>query len=225
MRVHEGLLQNTNIDTCHHDHNSRVSVNGWHTNNTTCGALQKEYRRQLSGRCTTVDGAHTCTLCSKCNMLDTTSHFALGRLPSTNSLARAAHSFAKVSTWTIEHGTKVRVDSVVPPRASCQLRTCQTRSRDGAASVADTLLSTVAFWRQLAWSPASSEATTCRGFGTGTLWQNLSTVHGATCSSWLSTKPHRGMACCTDSTTCHCSCNLKSSIDSPPSLPTTCART
>ena len=26
MRVNGGLLQNTNIDTCHHDHNSRGSV-------------------------------------------------------------------------------------------------------------------------------------------------------------------------------------------------------
>ena len=39
------------------------------------------------------------------------------------------------------------------PRASkCQLRTCQTRSQDGAASIADALQSTVALWRQLAWS-------------------------------------------------------------------------
>ena len=64
MRVHEGLLQNTNIniDTCHHDHNSRGSVNGLHTNNTICDALQKEYRRHnlcaASNDTTTVRAMH-----------------------------------------------------------------------------------------------------------------------------------------------------------------------
>ena len=108
---------NTKMDTCHRDHNSRGSVDGWHRNNTTCGALQKEYRRH--NFCAASNEHNNCPvramhdggwglhlhigfIAQHARHDEVTSRWVVFR-----ALVRAAHSFAKASTRTVEHGTRV----------------------------------------------------------------------------------------------------------------------